>query len=77
MRKHKMCKQRKAILVLDIICTIITAVCVIVNVCRGDFGAAILWNMNFILWLCNTTESLRFGEIEKIIAILEEGDNEK
>ena len=72
-----MSKERKAILILDIICTIITAVCVIVNVYTGDFGAAILWNMNFTLWLCNTAESLRFGEIEKIIAILEEEDKEK
>ena len=72
-----MCKERKAILILDIICTIITAVCVIVNVCKGHYGAAILWNMNFSLWLYNTAESLRFGEIEKIIAILEEEDDEK
>ena len=33
--------------------------------------------MNFTLWLYNTAESLRFGEIEKIIAILEEEDKEK
>ena len=72
-----MSKERKEIPILAIIFTIITAVCVIVNVCRGDFGAAILWNMNFTLWLHNTAESLRFGEIEKIIAILEEEDKEK
>ena len=72
-----MSKKRKAILILDIIFTIITAVIVIVNICKGRFGAAILWNMNFTLWLCNTVESLRFGEIEKIIAILEEEDKEK
>ena len=72
-----MCKERKAILILDIICTIITAVLVIVNVCRGHYGAAILWNMNFSLWLCNTAECSRLGEIEKIIAILEEEDKEK
>ena len=72
-----MSKQRKAILILDIICTIITAVLVIVNVCRGHYGAAILWNMNFSLWLYNTVESLRFGEIEKIITKLEEEDDEK
>ena len=72
-----MSKKRKAILILDIIFTIITAVIVIVNICKGRFGAAILWNMNFTLWLCNTVESLRFGEIEKIIAILEEEDDEK
>ena len=72
-----MSKERKAILILDIICTIIAAVLVIVNVYSGDFGTAILWNMNFTLWLCNMAESLRFGEIEKIIAILEEEDKEK
>ena len=72
-----MSKKRKAILIFDIIFTIIMAVCVIVNICKGRFGAAILWNMNFTLWLCNTAESLRFGEIEKIIAILEEEDKEK
>ena len=70
-------KQRKVMLIFDIICTIITAVLVIVNICKGRFGAAILWNMNFTLWLYNTAESLRFGEIEKIIAILEEEDKEK
>ena len=72
-----MSKERKAILILDIICTIIMAVLAIVNICKGRFGAAILWNMNFTLWLYNTAESLRFGEIEKIIAILEEEDKEK
>ena len=72
-----MSKERKVILILDIICTIITAVLVIVNVCRGHYGAAILWNMNFSLWLCNTAESLRFGEIEKITAKLKEEENKK
>ena len=72
-----MSKERKAILILDIICTIITAVLVIVNVCRGHYGAAILWNMNFSLWLCNTAESLRYGEIEKITAKLKEEENKK
>ena len=69
-----MSKKRKAILILDIIFTIITAVIVIVNICKGRFGAAILWNMNFTLWLCNTAESLRFGEMEKITTKLEEED---
>ena len=69
-----MCKERKAILILDIICTIIAAACVVVNVYRGNFGVAILCNMAFTLWLCNTAESLRFGEIEKKTAILEEED---
>ena len=72
-----MSKERKVILILDIIGAIITGVLVIVNICKGRFGAAILWNMNFTLWLYNTAESLRFGEIEKIIAILEEEDKEK
>lgn len=76
-RKQKMSKERKVILIFDIICAIIAAVLVIVNVCKGRFGAAILWNMNFSLWLYNTAESLRFGEMEKIIVELEEEDNEK
>ena len=67
----------EAILIFHIICTIIAAVLVIVNVCTGDYGAAILWNMHFSLWLCNTAECSRLGEIEKIMAILEEEDNEK
>ena len=72
-----MCKQRKAILILDIICTIIAAACVVVNVYRGNFGVAILCNMAFTLWLCNTAESLRFGEMEKIIMELKEEENKK
>ena len=48
-----MSKKRKVILILDIIFTIITAVLVIVNVYRGDFGTAILCNMAFTLWICN------------------------
>lgn len=72
-----MSKERKVILILDIIFTILTAVLVIVNICKVRFGAAILWNMNFTLWLYNTARTLRFGEIEKITAILEEEDNKK
>ena len=72
-----MSKQRKAILILDIICTIIAAACVVVNVYRGDFGAAILWNMNFSLWLYITAGGLRFGEKEKITTKLKEEDKEK
>lgn len=72
-----MSKERKAILILDIICTIITATCAVVNVYRGNFGTAILCNMAFTLWLCNTAESLRFGEIEKITTKLKEKDDEK
>ena len=71
-----MCKQRKVILIFDIICAIITAVLVIVNVCRGHYGAAILWNMNFTLWLCNIALDLARGEKEKITAKLKE-ENEK
>ena len=72
-----MSKQRKAILIWDIICTIIAAACVVVNVYRGNFGVAILCNMAFTLWLCNTAESLRFGEMKKITTKLEEEDKEK
>ena len=72
-----MSKQRKVTLIFNIICTIIAAACVVVNVYRGNFGVAILCNMAFTLWLCNTAESLRFGEIEKIITKLEEEDDEK
>ena len=72
-----MSKERKVILIWDIICTIIAAVWVVVNVYRGNFGTAILWNMHFTLWLCNTVESLRFGEIEKITTKLKEKDDEK
>ena len=72
-----MSKVRKVILIFDIICTIITAVLVIVNVCEGDFGEAIMWNMSFILWICNLALDLAHGEKEKIIAELEEEDKEK
>ena len=72
-----MSKERKITLVFDIIFTIVMAVLVVVNVCAGDFGAAILWNMNFILWICNTTLDLARGEKEKIMMKLKEEDNEK
>lgn len=72
-----MSKERTVKLILDMIFIILTVVCVVVNVYRGDFGAAILWNMNFTLWLCNTALDLARGEKEKIIAILEEEDKEK
>lgn len=62
-----MSKPRKAILIFDIICAIITVVLVIVNVCKGRFGTAILWNINFILLICNTALDLARGEKEKII----------
>lgn len=44
-----MSKERKVMLIFDIICTILTAVCVIINVVEGDFGMAIMWNINFTL----------------------------
>ena len=71
-----MSKERK-VLIFDIMCTIITAVLVIVNVCMGHYGAAILWNMNFTLWLCNITLDLVRGEKEKITTKLKEKDDEK
>ena len=72
-----MCKQRKVMLIFDIICTIITAVLVIVNVCMGHYGTAILWNMNFTLWICNVALDLAQGEKEKMAAKSKEEDNEK
>ena len=67
----------KVILILDIMCTIISAVLVIVNICKGDFGMAILWNMSFVLWLCNIALDLARGEKEKITTKLKEKDDEK
>ena len=72
-----MSKERKVILIFDIIFVILMAVLVIVNVCRGDFGAAIVWNMNFVLWICNTALDLARGEKEKITTKLKEKDDEK
>lgn len=72
-----MSKQRKAILILDIIFIILTAVLVIVNVCMGDYGEAIVWNMNFTLWLCNIALDLACEVMEKITAKLKEEDKEK
>ena len=72
-----MSKVRKVILIFDIMCTIISAVLVIVNVCEGDFGEAIMWNMSFTLWICNIALDLAHGEKEKIIAKLKEEDDEK
>lgn len=65
--------MRKGMLIFDIICTILTAVCVIINVVEGDFGMAIMWNINFTLWLFNTSLDLLFGEIKK----LKEEDDKK
>lgn len=67
----------KVILILDIMCTIISAVLVIVNVCEGDFSVAILWNMNFTLWICNVALDLALREKEKITTKLKEKDDEK
>ena len=72
-----MSKVRKVMLIFDIIFTIITAVLVIVNVYRGDFGTAILCNMAFTLWLCNIALDLVCGEKEKITTKLKEEDKEK
>ena len=72
-----MSKQRKVMLIFDIMCTIISAVLVIVNICKGDFGMAILWNMSFVLWICNMALDLACEVMEKIMAILEEEDDEK
>lgn len=72
-----MSKERKVILILDGIFTILMAVCVIISVVEGNFGAAILWNLNFTLWLFNTTLDLTFGEKKKITAKLKEEDEEK
>lgn len=72
-----MSKERKVILIWDTICTILMAVCVIINAFEGDFCMALIWNMNFTLWLCNTTLNLVFGQIEKITAKLKEEDKEK
>ena len=69
--------MRKVILILDIICTIIAAACVVVNVYRGNFGTAILCNMAFTLWICNIAVDLAPGEKEKITTKLKEEDKEK
>lgn len=67
----------KVILILDIIFTILMGVLVVVNVCEGDFGVAILWNMNFTLWSCNMALDLALREKEKITTKLKEKDDEK
>lgn len=72
-----MSKERKVILIFDIIFTILMAACVIINVVESDFGIALMWNINFTLWLFNTTLDLVFGQIEKITAKLKEEDNKK
>ena len=72
-----MSKERKIILILDIICTIIAAACVVVNVCRGNFGTAILCNMAFTLWLCNIALDLACEVMEKITTKSKEKDDEK
>lgn len=64
-----MSKERTVNLILDMIFIILTAVLVIVNVCTGDYGDAIVWNMSFILWICNIALDLARGKKER--------DNEK
>ena len=71
-----MSKQRKVMLIVDIIFIILAAVFVIVNVCTGDYGDAILWNMSFTLWLCDIALDLALGEKEKITTKLKEKDDE-
>lgn len=69
--------MNKVILIFDIIFTILMATLVIVNVFEGDFGTAILWNMNFILWICNIALDLAHGKKEKITSKSKEEDNKK
>ena len=69
-------KQRKVMLIVDMIFIILAAVFVIVNVCTGDYGEAILWNMSFTLWLCDIALDLALREKEKITTKLKERDNE-
>lgn len=57
-----MSKERTVKLILDMIFIILTAVFVIVNVCTGDYGKAILWNMSFTLSLCNIALDLARGK---------------
>ena len=71
-----MSKERTVKLIVDMIFIILAAIFVIVNVCTGDYGAAILWNMNFTLWLYITAGGLRFREKEKITTKLKEKDDE-
>lgn len=73
-KDRTMSKERKVILILDTICTILMAVCVIVNAFKGDFRAAILWNMNFTIWLCNTLLNVVFWQIEKLTKKLTEDE---
>ena len=55
---------------------ILAAVFVIVNVCTGHYGTAIVWNMSFTLWICNIALDLARGEKEKITTKLKEKDDE-
>lgn len=70
-----MSKERKVMVILGIIFTILMAVLVVVNVCKDNFGTAIVWNMNFTVWICNVALDLARGEKEKITAKLKEEDN--
>ena len=70
-----MSKERTVKLIVDMIFIILTAIFVIVNVCTGDYGEAILWNMSFTLWLCDIALDLALGEKEKITAKLKEKDD--
>ena len=71
-----MSKKRTAKLIVDMIFIILAAIFVIVNVCTGDYGEAILWNMSFTLWLCDIALDLALREKEKITTKLKEKDDE-
>lgn len=71
-----MSKKRTAKLIVDMIFIILTAVCVIVKICTGNYGEAILWNMSFTLSLCDIALDLALREKEKITTKLKEKDDE-
>lgn len=60
-----MSKERTVKLILDMIFIILTAVLVIVNVCTGDYGEAIVWNVSFTLWIYNMALDLARGKKER------------
>lgn len=60
-----MSKETIVNLILDMIFIILTVVLVIVNVCRDNYGNAIMWNMSFTLWFCNMALDLARGEKER------------
>lgn len=60
-----MSKERTVKLILDMIFIILTAVLVIVNVCTGDYGEAIVWNVSFTLRIYNMALDLARGKKER------------